>query len=85
VSVDEMNIGVAKLNDGDTKGSSLNTYVVLGPDVHVASSVGTNDDCGCQDCPMGLTSPSTVMRNHVVDVREGGDGACYSMDFVHPI
>ena len=85
VSVDEMNIEVVKLNDGDAKGSSLNTYVVLGPDVYVASSVSTNDDCGYQDCPMGLLSLSTVMRNHVVDEREGSDGACYSMDFVHPI
>jgi hypothetical protein len=43
VSVDEMNIEVAKLNDGDAEGSSLNAYVVLGPDVCGAGTVGTNE------------------------------------------
>ena len=80
-----MNIEVAKLNDGDTKGSSLNTYVVLGPDVCGVGAVGTNNDCSYQYCPMGLTSPSTAMRNHVVDEREGSNGACCSMDSVHSI
>jgi hypothetical protein len=46
VSVDEMNIEVAKLNDGDVEGSNWNAYVVLGPDVCGAGAVGTNDACG---------------------------------------
>jgi hypothetical protein len=84
-AVDEMNIEVAKLNDGDAEGSNWNAYVVLGPDVCGAGAVGTNDDCGYQDCPMGLTYPSAAMRNRAVDGREDGDGACCSMDSVRSI
>jgi hypothetical protein len=49
-----MDFEVVKLNDGDAKGSNLNGYVDLRPDICGAGAVGTNDDCDGGGRPMGL-------------------------------
>jgi len=43
-----------------------------------------SDDGSCGYYSRDLMCLSAVMRNRTVDENEAGDGACYSMGFVHP-
>jgi hypothetical protein len=58
-----MNFDVAKLNDRDGRGSNLNGYVDLGPDMCGVGTVDMNNDCSGQDYPMDSLNLTGEQRN----------------------